>query len=76
MERSNARLGFIVVMALVFIPNGPVQTLTATPTTSGVYLTPADYKASRLSFEGDCKSEAHRLELHDVLNKPLYRCHL
>jgi hypothetical protein len=37
--------------------------------TSGVYLTAADYKNGRLSFEGDCGSKAHRLELHDVLHK-------
>jgi hypothetical protein len=37
--------------------------------TSGVYLTAADYKNGRLSFEGDCGSKAHKLELHDVLHK-------
>jgi hypothetical protein len=42
----------------------------AAPKTSGVYLTAADYVAGTLAFEGDCKSKAHRLELHDVLNKP------
>lgn len=42
----------------------------ATPKTSGVYLTAADYTNRHLAFEGDCKSKAHRLELHDVLNKP------
>ncbi len=36
---------------------------------SGVYLTADDYKNGRLSFEGDCGSKAHRLELHDVLHK-------
>lgn len=41
-----------------------------TPKTSGVYLTPADYQNGRLAFEGDCRSKTHRLELHDVLNKP------
>lgn len=70
MRRKNARLAFIVLMATVLILNAPVQIQAATPKTSGVYLTSTDYKASRLTFEGDCKSEAHRLELHDVLNKP------
>ncbi len=42
----------------------------ASPKTSGVYLTAADYKDGHLAFEGDCKSKAHRLELHDVLDKP------
>jgi hypothetical protein len=37
--------------------------------TSGVYLTAADYKNGRLSFEGDCGSKSHKLELHDVLHK-------
>jgi hypothetical protein len=54
------------VLALILIP--PVQA--ATPKTSGVYLTAADYENGTLSFEGECKSETHRLELHDVLNKP------
>jgi hypothetical protein len=30
----------------------------------------ADYKNGRLSYEGDCRSKTHKLELHDVLNKP------
>lgn len=42
----------------------------ATPKTSGVYLTATDYKDGRLAFEGDCRSKDHKLELHDVLNKP------
>jgi hypothetical protein len=37
--------------------------------TSGVYLTAADFKEGRLSYEGECSSQAHRLELHDVLHK-------
>src|SRR5262249_31159752 len=41
-----------------------------TSRTSGVYLTAADYENSELRFEGDCGSKAHKLELHDVLNKP------
>jgi hypothetical protein len=42
----------------------------AAPKTSGVYLTAVDYADGKLAFEGDCKSTAHRLVLHDVLNKP------
>jgi hypothetical protein len=34
-----------------------------------VYLTADDYKNSRLSFDGDCESKTHKLELHDVLHK-------
>lgn len=41
-----------------------------TTRTSGVYTTAADYESGRLTFEGDCGSKAHKLELHDVLNKP------
>ncbi len=37
---------------------------------SGVYQTASDYKDGRLAFEGECGSKAHKLELHDVLNKP------
>ena len=43
--------------------------LAATPKTSGVYVTAEDYKNGRLSYEGNCGSKAHNLELHDVLHK-------
>ena len=63
---STLLVAVIAVLTLgVTIPIGA-----ATPGMSGVYLTGADYKDGRLSFEGDCKSKAHRLELHDVRNKP------
>jgi hypothetical protein len=52
------------------ILDGVVLSQTAIPQRSGVYMTAADYKDGRISFEGDCKSKSHRLELHDVLNKP------
>lgn len=39
------------------------------PQRSGIYLSAADYQESRVTAEGDCGSKAHRLELHDVLNK-------
>lgn len=38
--------------------------------TSGVFLSPADYVNHRLFFAGSCRSEAHKLEVHDILNKP------
>jgi hypothetical protein len=38
--------------------------------TSGIYLTALDYQKAQLTSEGDCKSEAHKIELHDVLDKP------
>ena len=37
---------------------------------SGVYLTAADYQRGYLTAESDCKSPGHKIELHDVLNKP------
>jgi hypothetical protein len=52
---------------LLFFSAGVAQ---GAPTkTSGVYLTANDYKNGRLSFEGECGSKAHKLELHDVLHK-------
>ena len=33
-------------------------------------MTAADYQNHRLSFEGDCRAKDHKLELHDVLNRP------
>lgn len=38
--------------------------------TSGIYQTSADYQNGGLEFEGSCGSKVHKLELHDVLNKP------
>ena len=61
-------LAFLVVLtASVFSPS---TSALATPRTSGIYLTAADYKDGRLAFEGDCGSKTHKLSLHDVLNKP------
>ena len=49
--------------------SGAAVAQVATPKTSGVYLTADDHKNGRLSFEGDCGSKGHKLELHDVLHK-------
>ena len=38
--------------------------------TTGVYLTAGDYEAGRLSFESNSQSKGHKLEIHDVRNKP------
>jgi len=38
--------------------------------TSGIYQTSADYQNGHLEFAGSCGSKVHKLELHDVLNKP------
>lgn len=53
---------------LLFSGADPVHA--TTPRTSGLYLTANDYKNGRLSFEGDCGSKTHKLEIHDVLDKP------
>ena len=53
----------------LFLSSGAARAQMAPPKTSGVYLTADDYKNARLSFEGDCGSKAHKLELHDVLHK-------
>ena len=45
-------------------------TAAAATRTSGIYLTAVDYQKAQLTSEGDCKSKAHSIELHDVLNKP------
>ena len=50
---------------LLFSEAGPGHA--TTPRTNGVYLTADDYKNGRLSFEGDCGSKTHKLEIHDVL---------
>ena len=57
----------VAITVLLFSSVGTAQA--APPKTSGVYLTAADYKNGRLSFEGDCGSQEHKLELHDVLHK-------
>ncbi len=61
-------IAIVLLAALGFGVAVPGRTMTTK--TSGVYQTAVDYKDGRLSFEGDCLSKAHKLELHDVLNKP------
>ncbi len=52
---------------LLFSSAGTVQVIVQK--TSGVYLTAANFKNGQVSFEGDCGSKTHKLELHDVLHK-------
>src|SRR5713226_4569438 len=67
-DSMKTYFGSVAALAvLVFSNAGTAQV--AAPKTSGVYLTADDYKNGRLSFEGDCGSKAHKLELHDVLHK-------
>jgi hypothetical protein len=59
-----------VVMFAALAFGVPASPQTTTRSVSGVYLTAADYEAGRLSFVGDSGSKGHKLEIHDVLNKP------
>ena len=63
----KGRFVFIVIASVALSMGAAAQGIRAK--TSGVYLTAADFKDGRLSYEGDCGSKAHRLELHDVLHK-------
>ena len=58
----------LVLIAVLFSVGSSSQA--SDSKTSGVYLTAADYQAAQLSFPGVCGSGSHKLELHDVLNKP------
>ena len=60
----------VVTLVAIAVLSGPSAVAAGAPATSGIYLSAADYSEHRLSFEGDCKSSIHKLELHDVLNKP------
>ena len=61
-----ARNGFLAAAMVL-----PANVASATPNGSaGIFLTAADYQNGRLTDEGDCASPNHKIELHDVLNKP------
>lgn len=71
-RRSRATLRTLSVAGAIFasvVFGAAVSGEAASRRVSGVYLTAADYKDSRLDFQGECGSKAHKLELHDVLNK-------
>ena len=60
-----ARNGFLVA-AIVLAAN-----IASANDAAGVFLTAADYQSGRLTDRSDCKSSAnHKVELHDVVNKP------
>jgi hypothetical protein len=65
--RPLVKFGFVLA-AVLFSLGASGQA--ASSKTSGVYLTAADFTAAQLSHQGFCGSAAHKLELHDVLNKP------
>lgn len=52
----------------LFVCGAPASAQTAKM--SGVYLTASDYEAGKLAYEGDCGSKVHKLEIHDISNKP------
>jgi hypothetical protein len=54
---------------VVTILAGSLATAEAKSAT-GIYLTADDYKNGRLRSESDCDSPGHKVELHDILNKP------
>jgi hypothetical protein len=59
---------FALFAAGPFVCGAPASAQTAKM--SGVYLTASDYEASKLAYEGDCGSKVHKLEIHDISNKP------
>jgi len=63
-EAKLAILAFLVVLAAFMF--SPATSALATPETSGVYLTAADYQEGRLAFEGDCGSKTHKLAREEV----------
>jgi hypothetical protein len=65
--KSVAAVQATLFAALAFAVGFP--SYAAVPKSSGVYLTADAYKNGSLSFQGNCKSKDHKLELHDVLNK-------
>ena len=62
---SIAIVGLLGTLFFAFNPHVQAQT----GKRSGVYLTADDYQNHRISFEGQCGSSDHNLELHDVLHK-------
>jgi len=63
-------LVLVLVLSAVFAPAARSSTKAKPAPTSGVFVSSADYVNHRLSFPGSCQSEAHKLEVHDVRNKP------
>ena len=49
---------------------GQGQTGRPAPTSSGVYLSAQDYRHAVLQHVVDCRTESHKIDVHDFLNKP------
>ena len=63
----------VLITGILTIPvviNFAVTAYAGSYQTSGVYTTSADYRDGRIGFEGTCGSKFHKLELHDLLDKP------
>jgi hypothetical protein len=58
------------ILSAILALSAVIPSYAAPQKTSGVYLTSDAFKEDHLDFEGDCKSNAHKLELHNILNKP------
>lgn len=63
---ATGRVG-LALAPLVFVPTLAFASLTDA---SGIYLTAADYQRGHLTAQAGCQAPGHRIELHDVLNKP------
>ena len=48
------------------------QTEKKEPTLAGVYLTLADYKAGKITYDIDCSNEKQKIKLHDFFTKPYF----
>lgn len=67
-DRGDA-MKSVVFALLLFALTASASVQRSVPRTSGIYLTAADYNEGRLTSEGDCGFNGHKLELHDVLDK-------
>ena len=66
---SRAALLIMTALFVTLLFGVDIPSYAEEPKTSGVYLTADAYKQGNLAFTGTCKSEDHKLELHDLLNK-------
>ena len=58
----------ILMLAALLVVAAPVSA--ADKTSSGIYLTADDFQNGKLSSEGWRSDSSHKLQLHDVLDKP------
>jgi hypothetical protein len=58
---------FILFGSLVQVSVAYAQTFHGN---SGLYRTAADFRQRRLTLAGDCKTDGHRLRLHEFISRP------